>query len=181
VSDEPYRFLAYDGCRVPPVLPLYPHSVVVGSFSKSLSLAGERVGYVAVNPGMPEALHLVDGVILTNRILGYVNAPALGQRLLVQALGAGVDVKVYDERREAMAAVLRAAGIEFFMPQGAFYFFPRAPGGDDLAWVNRLMAQRILAVPGSGFGFPGFFRLTFCVDRRVIERSADGFLAAARG
>lgn len=180
VSDEPYRFLAYDGVAVPPVLPLYPFSVVVGSFSKSLSLAGERVGYLLANPAMPDVDRLIAGVIMTNRILGFVNAPALGQRLLAAALGSGVDVDVYRERRDAMAGVLDAAGIRYTRPQGAFYFFPQAPHGlDDKAFVDLLLKHRVLGVPGSGFGYPGFFRLTFCVDRRVIERSADGFCQAA--
>ncbi len=179
VSDEPYRFLAYDGIRVPAIFPIYEHSVVVSSFSKNLALAGERVGYVAVNPAMPEAERLVAGVILTNRILGFVNAPAVGQKLLASALGHEVDASVYGRRRDAMAEVLRAAGLEFFLPQGAFYFFPRIPSGsDDTAFVNTLMEEQILAVPGSGFGYPGYFRLAFCVDEAVIRGAAPGFVRA---
>ena len=179
VSDEPYRFLAYDGAKVPAIFPVYEHSVVVSSFSKNLALAGERVGYVAVNPAMPEAGKLVAGVILTNRILGFVNAPAVGQKLLAKALGHQVDASVYAGRRDAMAEVLREAGFSFSMPQGAFYFFPRIPkGGDDTAFVNELMQEQILAVPGSGFGYPGYFRLAFCVDEAVIRGSAPGFARA---
>lgn len=179
VSDEPYRFLAYDGARVPAIFPLYEHSVVVSSFSKNLALAGERVGYVAVNPAMPEGERLMAGVILTNRILGFVNAPAVGQKLLVRALGHEVDASVYARRRDAMAEVLREAGLEFSLPQGAFYFFPRIPmGGDDTAFVNILMDEQILAVPGSGFGYPGYFRLAFCVDEAVIRGAAPGFARA---
>lgn len=180
VSDEPYRFLAYDGARVPAIFPLYEHSVVVSSFSKNLALAGERVGYVAVNPAMPEGDRLVAGVILTNRILGFVNAPAVGQKLLAGALGHEVDASVYARRREAMAEVLRAANLDFSLPQGAFYFFPRIPvGTDDTAFVNTLMEERILAVPGSGFGYPGYFRLAFCVDENVIRGAAPGFARAS--
>jgi len=179
ISDEPYRFLTYDGVTVPPVLPLYRFSVVVGSFSKSLSLAGERVGYLAANPAMEGVERLLAGVILTNRILGFVNAPALGQRLMAAALGDGVDVGIYRERRDAMARVLDAAGIRYTLPKGAFYFFPMAPHGvDDKAFVDLLLKHRVLGVPGTGFGYPGFFRLTFCIDRRVIERSAEGFRLA---
>lgn len=179
VSDEPYRFLAYDGARVPAIFPLYEHSVVISSFSKNLALAGERVGYVAVNPVMPEAERLVAGVILTNRILGFVNAPAVGQKLLTCALGHEVDASVYARRRDAMAEVLRAAGLEFSLPQGAFYFFPRIPSGsDDTAFVNALMEEQVLAVPGSGFGYPGYFRLAFCVDEEVIRGAAPGFARA---
>jgi aspartate aminotransferase len=179
VSDEPYRALAYDGVVVPPVLPVSPFAVVVGSFSKSLSLAGERVGYLAPSPAMPEVELLVDALTMTNRTLGFVNAPVIGQQLVEQLLETSVDVGIYDRRRQAMAAALRGAGIEFALPKGAFYFFPKAPGGDDKRFVDLLLEENVLAVPGRGFGFPGHFRLTFCVDERVIERSAPGFARAA--
>ncbi|HEX9243966.1 MAG TPA: pyridoxal phosphate-dependent aminotransferase [Anaeromyxobacter sp.] len=179
VSDEPYRALAYDGVVVPPVLPISPFAVAVGSFSKSLSLAGERVGYLAVGPSMPDGALLVDALTMTTRTLGFVNAPVLGQRLVEALAGESVDVGVYDRRRHAMAAALRRAGIEFSMPKGAFYFFPKAPGGDDQRFVNLLLEENVLAVPGRGFGFPGHFRLAFCVDEQVIERSAPAFERAA--
>lgn len=179
LADEPYRFLTYDDNRVPSLLPLYPFTVVVSSFSKSLALAGVRIGYALVNPAMPGRQELIAGLILTNRILGFVNAPAVGQRLMQNALGAQVDVSIYARRREAMAEVLESAGIAFFKPQGAFYFFPQAPGGDDLAFVQALQKELVLAVPGVGFGFPGHFRLAFCVDEAVIRRSAQGFKKAA--
>ncbi len=180
ISDEPYRFLAYDGVEVPPILPLYPFSVVVGSFSKSLSLAGERIGYIAVNPSMPQADLFVAGLILCNRILGYVNAPVIGQRLVEAALGATVDVGIYKSRRDAMASILRDAGIDFVLPKGAFYFFPKAPGrADDLQFCQLLQEELILAVPGRGFGLPGYFRLTYCMDEAIIRRAAPGFKKAA--
>jgi len=179
VSDEPYRFLAYDGVAIPPVLPVSPFAVVMGSFSKSLSLAGERVGYVVVNPALPDATLLINAVTMTNRTLGFVNAPILGQRLAMELLNEGVDLSIYDRRRKAMAQVLTDAGIEFTLPQGAFYFFPKAPGGDDQAFVQALLKYNVLAVPGSGFGFPGYFRLSFSVEDRVITGSASGFAAAA--
>lgn len=181
VSDEPYRFLAYDGAVVPSLLPIYEHAVVASSFSKNLSLAGERVGYLLVNPAMPGKAELLAGLTLTNRILGYVNAPAIGQKILAKALGSQVDVSVYAARRKAMAEVLDAAGIEYAMPKGGFYFFPKAPGGDDLAFVRRLQEERVLAVPGTGFGYPGFFRLAFCVDEQIIRRSAESFARAMKG
>ena len=180
VSDEPYRFLAYDGVEVPPILPLYPFSVAVGSFSKSLSLAGERIGYIAVSPSMPMADPFLAGLILCNRILGYVNAPVIGQRLVEAALGATVDVGIYRSRRDAMAAILRDAGIEFVLPKGAFYFFPKVPGRvDDLQFCQLLQDELILAVPGRGFGLPGYFRLTYCMDEAIILRAAPGFKKAA--
>ena len=178
MSDEPYRFLAYDGAVVPPILPISPFTLVLGSFSKSLSLAGERIGYLVANPAMPDVELLVNAVTMTNRTLGFVNAPVIGQRLAMALLDEGVDLAVYDRRRKAMAAVLNAAGIRFAMPKGAFYFFAEAPGGDDQAFVRALLAQNVLAVPGSGFGFPGYFRLSFSVDEAVIAKSANGFKAA---
>lgn len=178
ISDEPYRFLVYDGATVPPLLSAYEYAVVIGSFSKSLSLAGERVGYAAVCPSMPNKEQLLGGLIFANRILGYVNAPAIGQLLAAKALNTPVDLDVYAARRKAMAEVLDAAGYNYTMPNGAFYFFPEAPGGDDTAFVQALLEEKILAVPGKGFGFPGYFRLTFCVGEDVIKRSAEGFAKA---
>lgn len=177
-ADEPYRFLAYDGATVPSILKHYEHGVVVSSFSKNMSLPGERVGYVLVNPEMKEKREVLGGLTLANRILGYVNAPAIGQKLLLNTLNDQVDITVYDHRRKAMAKVLDNAGYEYSMPKGAFYFFPKAPGGDDLAFVELLRQQKVLAVPGRGFGGPGYFRLAFCVNETVINNAAQGFKKA---
>ncbi len=181
VADEPYRFLTYDDATAPPLLAASPYAVLVSSFSKNLGLAGERIGYVAPNPAMPEKQTFLDGVILANRILGFVNAPAVGQRLVHASLGAQVDTSRYARRRDAMAAVLDGAGLRFVSPKGGFYFFPQVPeafAGDDVAFCKRLAEERILAVPGRGFGMPGYIRLTFCVPTEVIERSAAGFVRA---
>jgi len=178
IADEPYRFLAFDGVEVPSVLPLYDFAITVSSFSKNLSLAGERVGFAILAPQMPEKARLMGGLILANRILGFVNAPAIGQKVMAEALGSQVNVAVYSERRKAMTEVLDEAGYNFAMPKGAFYFFPQAPGGDDVAFVAALQEELILAVPGSGFGYPGYFRLAFCVGEEVIRRAAPGFKKA---
>lgn len=180
LSDEPYRAFAFDGAVVPAVMPMSPFAVVLGSFSKTLSMAGERVGYIAVSPELSKADGgtLVSTLILVNRTLGFVNAPVLGQRLAAAICAETVDLATYDRRRRLMAEVLSAAGIEFIMPKGAFYFFPKAPGGDDLAFVDALLAERILAVPGSGFGRAGHIRLSCSVDERIIARAADGFKRA---
>lgn len=178
LADEPYRFLAFDGVDVPSLLPIYPYTVVCSSFSKNLSMAGERIGYALVNPVMEDKATLVGAVTLTNRILGFVNAPALAQKLMAHALGSGVDISIYDHRRKAMAEVLDAAGYEYTMPKGAFYFFPKAPGGDDVKFCAALQEEKILAVPGSGFGYPGYFRLSFSVEDKIIPRSKQGFAAA---
>ena len=178
VSDEPYRFLAYDGVEVPSLLPMYKYAVVASSFSKNLSLPGERVGYLVLSPLLEGREELMAGLILANRILGFVNPPVVGQFLMRAGLGSEVDVSVYKRRRDAMAAVLTGAGYEFFLPKGAFYFFPKAPGGDDAAFVERLAKELVLAVPGSGFAGPGYFRLAFCVDESVIHRAAEGLKKA---
>ena len=178
LSDEPYRAFAYDGATVPPMLPLTPYAVVLGSFSKTLSLAGERIGYVVVNPAMPDGATLVNAVTLTNRTLGFVNAPVIGQRLAMALLDETVDLEIYDRRRKLMAKVLSEAGVEFTMPRGAFYFFPKAPGGDDLAFVDALQDELILVVPGRGFGMAGFVRLSCSVDEKIIARAAEGFKRA---
>ena len=170
----------YDGARVPAIMSLYPHSIVVSSHSKDLSLPGERIGYAAVCPQADDAKKLVDGIILCTRILGYVNAPALMQRAVARIQGLSVDVGIYRARRDLFCAGLSSMGYQFSMPQGAFYIFPRAPGGDDLAFVQALQEELILVVPGRGFSLPGFFRIAYCVDTRFIERSLAGFQRVAR-
>ena len=180
IADEPYRYLNYDNCEVPSVFSVYSASVVIGSFSKTLSLAGERIGYVAVNPALEGAEELLNGVIMTNRILGYVNAPALAQQILIRSVDATVDLDIYRRRRNLMAEVLTDAGIEFLMPKGAFYFFPKSPVADERIFVEKLLAERILAVPGRGFGLEGHFRLTFCVDESIIANSAESFKNAMK-
>ena len=179
ISDEPYRFLTYDNVVAPPVMPHYEYSIVVSSFSKSLSMAGERIGYIAANPQMAGADLLLGGLILSNRILGFVNAPVIGQQIISKAISAGVDVRIYDARRLSMAAVLDAIGLEYTMPKGAFYFFPKAPAGmNDKEFVDVLMSENIIAVPGAGFGCPGYFRLAYCVDQSIIEASKPAWRRA---
>lgn len=180
VADEPYRFLAYDGLEVPSALPLYRHSVVISSFAKNYGMAGERVGYIAVNPAMEDADKLMDGLIFSNRVLGFVNPPVIGQYLMAECLGTSTDeaLAIYTKRRNRLAAILADAGYEFTLPKGTFYFFPKAPGGDDKAIVEKLTQNLVLAVPSSGFGYPGYFRLSFAVEDAVIERSAEGFRKA---
>ncbi len=178
ISDEPYRFLSYDGIEIPSVFDCYKDSIVVSSFSKNISLAGERIGYVALNPQMEGAEELMNGLIFANRILGYVNAPIIGQKILERVLGDQVDVSVYERRREIMAQVLKDAGYSFIMPKGGFYFFPRSPIRDEIKFIRILQEERILAVPGSGFGRASHFRLCFSVPEKVIEGSARGFKRA---
>ena len=180
VSDEPYRAFAYDGAEVPAVLPLTKWACVAGSFSKTLSLAGERTGYLLVNPAMDGGAELVSAVTLTNRTLGYVNAPVIGQRLAAALAEETVDLEIYDRRRKLMAKVLSDAGVEFEMPKGAFYFFAKSPVPDDLKFVDALLKEKILVVPGKGFGFGGYVRLSCSVDEAIIARSAEGFKRAVK-
>jgi aspartate aminotransferase len=180
VADEPYRRLVYDGLELPSIFAAYPNTLLATSFSKDLSIPGERLGYVAVSPRATGRGELVGGMVLANRILGFVNAPALMQRVVTHLTEVSVDIAPYTRRRDLFSDLLTQAGYDFLKPQGAFYLFPRAPGGDDLAFVKRLKEENILAVPGRGFGRPGYFRLAFCVPETTIERAAPGF-ARARG
>ena len=181
LSDEPYRAFAYDGAKVPAVLPMTKFACVLGSFSKTLSLAGERIGYFVANPAMPDQAALIAAVTLTNRTLGFVNAPVIGQRLAAALVNETVDLEIYDRRRKLMAKVLSDAGIEFEMPKGAFYFFAKSPVEDDSIFVDALLKERILVVPGKGFGFGGYVRLSCSVDEKIIQRSAAGFKRAMEG
>ena len=180
VSDEPYRFLNYDGSEVPSMFDVYDGTAVIGSFSKTLSLPGERIGYIAINPNLENAGELLGGLTLTNRTLGFVNAPVVAQKLIAKCSCARIDLDVYRRRRNLMAEILHDAGIEFIMPQGAFYFFPKSPVADERIFVEKLLAERILAVPGRGFGMEGYFRLTFCVDESIIANSAESFKNAMK-
>ena len=178
LSDEPYRKIAFDGITVPEVFSSYRNSILVTSYSKDLSLPGERIGWLAIHPQADDFADLVNGAILCNRILGFVNAPGLMQRVVGELQGQSVDISQYQRKRDRLCETLGPMGWEFLKPQGTFYLFPRAPGGDDLKTVEVLREEKILAVPGRGFGLPGYFRLSFCVDDRVIEGSLPAFQRA---
>jgi len=175
ISDEPYRAITYDGVKVPSILKAYANSIVASSFSKDLSLPGERLGYIAVNPAMDDAAQTVDGLVLANRILGFVNAPALMQRAVRNVLKEVVDVGVYKRRRDRLYNALTSFGYDCVKPEGAFYLFPKSPLEDDVAFIARLQKKLILAVPGTGFGAPGYFRIAYCVSDETIEGSLTGF------
>jgi aspartate aminotransferase len=179
VADEPYARLLYDNLVLPSIFAAYPHTLLATSFSKDLSIPGERLGYVAVSPRALGREELVAGLVLANRILGFVNAPALMQRVVARLTEVSVDITPYRRRRELFCQILAQAGYEFQKPNGAFYLFPKAPGGDDLDFVARLKGENILAVPGRGFGRNGYFRLAFCVPEATIEKAAPGFARAA--
>jgi len=178
ISDEPYRKIVYDGVEVPGILAIFPHSLVCSSYSKDLSLPGERIGYIAVNPAIPEVDVLLGALGLTNRILGFVNAPALMQRAVARLQGVAVDMRRYQRNRDRLYEGLLEAGYQCRKPEGAFYLFPRSPIPDDVAFVRELQQENILAVPGSGFGGPGHFRLAYCCSYETVEKSSPGFRRA---
>jgi len=175
VSDEPYREIVYDRITVPSILSAYRNSLIASSYSKSLSLAGERIGYLAVNPALSDIEEVMNGLVLYNRTLGFVNAPALMQRVIAKIQGVTVDVEEYRRKRELLCDGLSSIGYEFSRPDGTFYLFPRTPAADDIAFVKALQGRRILTVPGSGFGWPGHFRIAFCVDDATIVNAMEGF------
>jgi aspartate aminotransferase len=175
ISDEPYRKIVYDGIIVPSVFEIYAESFVVTSFSKDLSLPGERIGYVAVNPEMSDKDTIVGGLVLCNRVLGYVNAPAFMQRAVARLMEESVDISLYQGKRDLLCDGLANCGYEFEKPGGAFYLFPKTPIEDDVAFVQALQEENILTVPGSGFYGPGHMRIAYCVDDRTIEKAMPGF------
>ncbi len=180
VSDEPYSDIVYDDIKVPGILAACKNSIIASSYSKSLSLPGERIGYLAINPEISDAGTVIDAAILCNRILGFVNAPALIQRVIAGLQGVRVDVEEYRRKRDLLCDGLAAAGYRFNKPEGAFYLFVKTPIEDDVSFVKALVKERILTVPGSGFGGPGYFRIAYCVDDATIVNAMDGFRKALR-
>jgi aspartate aminotransferase len=175
VSDEPYRRIVYGGVTVPSVFDAYPETFVVTSFSKDLSLPGERIGYAAVNPEMSDKGMMIGGMILCNRVLGYVNAPAFMQRAVAHLMRESVDISLYQRKRDMLCNGLAECGYEFEKPGGAFYLFPKTPIEDDVAFVQALQEENILTVPGSGFMGPGHIRIAYCVEDWTIEKAMPGF------
>jgi aspartate aminotransferase len=176
VSDEPYCKITY-GVEVPSVFQAYPHSIIINSYSKVLSLAGERIGYLAVHPDAEDAPLVVNAASVANSMY-TVNAPSLIQKAIGKCQGITVDVDIYRRRRDLLCAGLSEAGYEFNIPEGAFYLFPKSPIPDDMEFVNRLKDELILAVPGTGFGAPGYFRLSYAVPDATISDSFTGFKRA---
>lgn len=177
VSDEPYRNIVFDGHTVPPLMNTTTNAILASSYSKELSLPGERIGYLALHPDMAGKEAVIGALTLANRILGFVNAPALMQRAVAQLQDVSADNTIYARRLEAFCKVLDGAGMSYVRPKGAFYLFPQSPI-DDVEFCKLLAEQKILAVPGRGFGMPGYIRLAFCVDEKVIAASAEGFKKA---
>jgi aspartate aminotransferase len=175
ISDEPYRKIVYDGVKVPSIFKAYKESLVVTSFSKDLSIPGERIGYVAVHPDLSDKAAIIDGLTLCNRILGFVNAPAFIQRAVSYLLEENVDIAQYNKKRDMLWENLVSFGYEMDKPQGTFYLFPKSPIDDDVAFVSALQEENILTVPGRGFAGPGYFRIAYCVDDATICNALPGF------
>jgi aspartate aminotransferase len=179
ISDEAYRKIIYDKIPYPPVFHHHHHSIVVHSHSKDLALAGERIGFIAIHPDCPHHDELVNGFIFCNRILGFVNAPALMQHLVKNLQHVTVSIADYQKKRDFLYDNLKGMGYSVVKPQGAFYMFPKSPIADDVAFVNQLREYNVLVVPGRGFGTPGYFRISYCVDDETLEGAMEGFKVAA--
>ena len=180
ISDEPYRKIVYDDVQVPSIFTSYKNSIIGTSYSKDISIPGERIGFIAVNPAATYKKDLIAGIAVANRILGFVNAPALMQRVVACMQRMSVEINEYARKREMLCDGLAGFGYEFIKPPGTFYLFPRSPIPDDVEFTAALKDERVLVVPGSGFDGPGHFRIAFCVDDAVIKNSMPGFERAIK-
>ncbi len=180
LSDDVYRKLVYDGVECPYLFQYHPRTIVTTSHSKDLALPGERIGYIAVNPQYEGREELINGLVFCNRVLGFVNAPALMQHIVQNLQDASVDIDQYARKRDFLYNNLTEIGYSIVKPQGAFYMFPKSPIEDDVAFIGELQKHNVLVVPGRGFGAPGYFRISYCVDDWVIEGSLKGFKAVAK-
>lgn len=175
ISDEPYRELVYDNIKVPYLTKYYHNTIVAYSFSKSLSLPGERIGYLVMPDELDGSEEIIAAANVANRILGFVNAPSLIQRIIPKCIDLQIDVEVYNRNRELLYNSLTEYGYDPIKPEGAFYLFVKALEEDDIKFANEAKEYNILVVPGSSFGCPGYCRIAYCVDYSVIEGSLEGF------
>ena len=175
VTDEPYRELAYDGVTVPFVTKYYANTIVGYSFSKSLSLPGERIGYLVIPDQVTDSDQVIAAANVANRILGYVNAPSLFQRVIGKCIDAKVDVQYYDKNRQTLYSGLKKCGFSCIKPEGAFYLFVKSPVEDETIFVEAAKKYHILVVPGSSFACPGYVRIAYCVSLETIENALPYF------
>ncbi|MFQ5654994.1 MAG: pyridoxal phosphate-dependent aminotransferase [Planctomycetota bacterium] len=180
ITDEPYRKIVYDGLECPEIPPLYDDTIVITSHSKDLGLAGERIGYVTVSPRAAEVEDVVGAFTFCNRTLGYVNAPSLFQLAVADCQEISVELGPYKERRDLLLGHLEELGFDVQRPGGAFYLFPRSPIPDEMSFLQRLMEERILVVPGRGFGRAGHFRISYALPTPVIQKSLPAWERVAR-
>jgi len=179
ISDEPYTSLVYDGAEVPEVLSIFPKSISINSFSKSLALPGERIGYIAASSRIPDVETLISVMVTLNRTLGFVNAPSLFQKVVADNLETAVGIDNYRKKRDILYNHLTGIGFKCVKPQGTFYLFMKSPIEDDKEFCKTATKYNLLLVPGSGFGCPGYVRIAFCTDRTVIENSLQAFTKLA--
>lgn len=175
ISDEPYRELVYDGAKVPWVPKIMPHAAVVYSYSKTLSLPGERIGWLLLPDSIPESRDIYRAAVIANRISGFVNAPSYMQRVLKRAHLFHSDFSVYARNRALLLKELPAMGYHLVKPEGAFYLLLKAPNGDDAAFATKLKEERILTVPCTSFACPGYVRLAYCVAETTVQNALQGF------
>ena len=175
ISDEPYRKIIYDGLTYPHPFVYHNKTIVVTSHSKDLGLAGERIGFIAIHPSFPEKSIMTEALIFCNRTLGFVNAPALMQRIIQELQQTTIDVATYQRKRDLLYEGLISLGYQVTKPTGAFYMFPKSPIEDDVAFADIMLKHNVLIVPGSGFGTPGYFRLSYCVEDYVLEGALRQF------
>lgn len=173
ISDEPYREIVFDGIKVPSVVSMYSNSFLAYSWSKSLCIPGERIGYIAANPQMSNIDKIMSGLIFCNRILGFINAPATMQMVVSKLLYTSVKVDYYEKKRDRIYGALIKAGYQAYKPEGTFYIFPKSPLENELEFIEKAKQKRVLVVPGRGFGRSGYFRISYCTDDRTIERALD--------
>ena len=180
ISDEPYRPIVYDSVTPPDTLALIDRSVLAWSWSKAMAIAGERIGYLAISPRLQEAAALANACTFAHRILGFINASAIWQRVVAIEPEATVDVSLYQAKRDRLCGALQAMGYDSPRPEGSLFVFPRTPIPDDIAFIRALQEEGILAVPGSGFGRSGYMRLSLTISAPEIDRSLPGFERAIR-
>ena len=180
ISDEPYRELVYDGTEVPYLPLFYPNTIVCYSFSKALSLPGERIGYILVSPEMEDADSVFEAIQGAGRALGYICAPALFQQLIARCIGTVADISVYDRNRKLLYDALTQYGFEAVYPDGAFYLFVKSPEPDAYAFCEKAKQFELLLVPGDDFGCPGYVRIAYCVTTQQVQRSLPAFEKLAK-
>jgi aspartate aminotransferase len=180
ISDEPYKSFVYDGAGCPEMASIISNCIIATSWSKTWSIPGERIGYLAISPRLSQSESLFQACTFTNRILGFINAPAIWQLAIAEAPGAGPDLEIYREKRKLLCDGLEKAGYEVRKPQGAFYLFLKTPIPDDMEFTRVLQKEGVLAVPGRGFGRSGYIRLSLTVSRDTIVRSLPFFEKAIK-
>ena len=180
ISDEPYREVAYDGVEIPYVTKFYDNAFVAYSFSKTLSIPGERIGYLIVSPEMKQWREMANAVTVANRICGYINAPSLLQKAVARCLDEKCDIAFYDNNRKLLWGGLTELGFECVKPEGTFYLFVKSPEPDEHNFVARAKAHNLILVVGSTFAMPGYVRIAYCVSPDMIRRSMPHFEALAK-